>query len=520
MNESVIQKNSNKNKPNKVPYILNRKINTLVNAKRIEDAENHIINLHREYDGKLAIAITSNEDTFRTWNQYSFSIEELLEVVWKFLAEKDVYISANGFWNNRRRLADLRHLKAFVIDLDYYKIEKYAKKTQEEMYSILLKKEKKFFEKVGYPSIVVNSGKGIYMIWLIESAPYMALPLWQLCMNELFKKFEDYGADPKAKDAAHVYRLCGSKNSKNGQVVKFLNNKIEKDIRIYTLEHFRIQLLPNEFEKFLSKKERDNIKKKNGQKRKMTKKELSARQTASIFTTHMLHHKRILDLQKILELRNYEIIKCREKLLFYFRYWNCCFIKDTVRSLEETINLNNLFSEPLELSEVINATASAEEYFTKWEETFNKFCEIELKTGEKMTQRQMNNFFYKEGCHIFTSDKVIDDLNITDVEMREMDTLFNTKEKNRRSKSYRNEWKKNKQKEKLRNEEGRTSREQNKHEKMIIISEMIEAGYKQKDIAEKLGINTSTVSKYKKELETGKYVIENTENQGVLVKFA
>ena len=74
----------------------------------------------------------------------------------------------------------------------------------------------------------------------------------------------------------------------------------------------------------------------------MTKKELSARQTASIFTTHMLHHKRILDLQKILELRNYEIIKCREKLLFYFRYWNCCFIKDTVRSLEETINLNNL----------------------------------------------------------------------------------------------------------------------------------------------------------------------------------
>ena len=273
MNKSTIQKNSNTNKPNKIPYILNRKINTLVNAKRIEDAETHIINLHRDYDGKLAIAVTSNnEDTFRTWNQYSFSTEELLEVVWKFLSEKDVYISANGFWNNRRRLADLRHLKAFVIDLDYYKIEKYAKKSQEEMYNLLLKKEKKFFEKVGYPSLVVNSGKGIYMIWLIDSAPYMALPLWQLCMNELFKKFEDYGADPKAKDAAHVYRLCGSKNSKNGQVVKFLNNKIEKDIHIYTLDHFRIQLLPNEFEKYLSKKERDNIKKKNGQKRKMTKK--------------------------------------------------------------------------------------------------------------------------------------------------------------------------------------------------------------------------------------------------------
>ena len=521
MNKSTIQKNSNTNKPNKIPYILNRKINTLVNAKRIEDAETHIINLHRDYDGKLAIAVTSNnEDTFRTWNQYSFSTEELLEVVWKFLSEKDVYISANGFWNNRRRLADLRHLKAFVIDLDYYKIEKYAKKSQEEMYNLLLKKEKKFFEKVGYPSLVVNSGKGIYMIWLIDSAPYMALPLWQLCMNELFKKFEDYGADPKAKDAAHVYRLCGSKNSKNGQVVKFLNNKIEKDIHIYTLDHFRIQLLPNEFEKYLSKKERDNIKKKNGQKRKMTKKELSARQTASLFTTHMLHHKRVLDLQKIVELRNYEITGCREMLLFYFRYWNCCFIKDTERSLEETINLNNSFIEPLELSEVINATANAEDYFAKWEETFNKFCEEELKTGEKKTQRQMNNFFYKEGCFIFTSDKVIEDLSITQDEMKEMNTLFNIKEKNRRSKPYRNEWKKKKQKESLRNEEGRTSREQNKHEKMIVIAEMLESGYKQKDIAERLGINKATVSKYKKELETGKYVIENSESQEVSIKLA
>ena len=104
--------------------------------------------------------------------------------------------------------------------------------------------------------------------------------------------------------------------------------------------------------------------------------------------------------------------------------------------------------------------------------------------------------------------------------MKEMDTLFNTKEKNRRSKSYRNEWKKERQKESLRNEEGRTSREQDKHEKMIVIAEMLECGYKQKDIAERLNINKATVSKYKKELETGKYVIENSESQEVSIKLA
>ena len=179
-----------------------------------------------------------------------------------------------------------------------------------------------------------------------------------------------------------------------------------------------------------------------------------------------------------------------------------------------------MFTEPLELNEVVNATASAEVYFKKWEETFDKFCEVEKKTKEKMTQRQMNNFFYKEGCFIFSSDKVIEDLSISDEEMKEMDTLFNTKEKNRRSKSYRNEWKKERQKESLRNEEGRTSREQDKHEKMIVIAEMLECGYKQKDIAERLNINKATVSKYKKELETGKYVIENSESQEVSIKLA
>ena len=55
---------------------------------------------------------------------------------------------------------------------------------------------------------------------------------------------------------------------------------------------------------------------------------------------------------------------------------------------------------------------------------------------------------------------------------------------------------------------------------MIVIAEMLESGYKQKDIAERLGINKATVSKYKKELETGKYVIENSESQEVSIKFA
>lgn len=495
-------------KPNKIQYILNRKKSILVNRRRIDEAEYHIEKLHRDYDGKLSVVVTSDEKEFRGWSQYNFEIEGILEVAWKLLGEKDVYISANGFWNNRRRLQDLRHLKAFVVDIDYYKVDKYKDLPQKEMYDLLKNKEKKFFKKVKEPSLVINSGKGLYLIWLIESAPHMALPLWQLCMEEVYKQFKGYGADPRAKDAAHVYRLCGSKNSKNGEVVHFLDFDSKKDVAVYTLDHFRLNLLPNNFEKYIPAKERDNLKDKNGKLKKMRKGEIKARQVANLFTIHNLHYRRILDIVKLVEMRSGQMDGCREQTLFYYRYWNCCYKGDTIASLESTLELNSAFTDPLDTKEVIDATRSAETYYAHWSETFEKFCEVELKEGVKKTQRQMNNFFYKEKCFIFTSEKIIEDLNIQQEEMEEMLTLFNTKEKNRRSKGYRNEWKKEKQKETLRNEEGRTSREQDKYEKMIIIAEMIEQGYKQKDIAEVVKCHKSVISRYIKELKSGEYTLE------------
>ena len=94
---------SNTVKPNKIPYILNKEKSYLTNRRFIDEAEHHIEKLHRGYDGKISLIVTSDEEEFRAWSQYNFTVEELLEIAWKMLGEKDVYISANGFWNNRRR---------------------------------------------------------------------------------------------------------------------------------------------------------------------------------------------------------------------------------------------------------------------------------------------------------------------------------------------------------------------------------------------------------------------------------
>lgn len=523
-NQDILENETNDKKKyqkNIIIDILNAPTRILVDENRMNDAQKHINLLHREYDGTLTLCIAQNSnEEYKDWNQYSFKPQELEQIIYKFLPYENVYITANGFWNYSRKIKDLRHLKAFVIDIDYYKVDEFKDKTQEKMWNYIKNKERYFFSKIGKPSLIINSGGGLYLIWLIESAHPNALPLWQLCIDELYKKFEKYGADSKSKDAAHVFRLCGSENNKDNKkkLVKFI--ELEDNIKVYDLEHFRLKLLPNNFEKYIPKKERDEFKEEIKKKKlerttkKIAKSEIKARQVANLFTLYKLHYTRVSDLEDLVKLRNFEVHKyhCREWLLFYYRYFTCCFSRDTDKALKDALDLNNTFTVPLCEREVIEATKSAESYFYDWEKTFDKLCEVEKNEGRKFSQKEVNKFFTDNKCKIYTNKKIIDDLGITNEEMTDLKTIITKKEKNYRYKPVRNEKNKNAMKKKRRNEFGRTTRDQQKHEKMIKIYEMINKGYTQKDISIACGCSTGLVSRYKKELENGTYIIEEQIN--------
>ncbi|MBO3442471.1 hypothetical protein FDJ70_10695 [Clostridium botulinum] len=78
-----------------------------------------------------------------------------------------------------------------------------------------------------------------------------------------------------------------------------------------------------------------------------------------MFTLYSLHHARLMDLVKILEMRQG---LCRNKdgtltetgqreiMCFLYRYWSCCFTKDKEKALKDTLEFNKGFMKiPLEL---------------------------------------------------------------------------------------------------------------------------------------------------------------------------
>ena len=62
-----------------------------------------------------------------------------------------------------------------------------------------------FLHDEGIPaaSLIVSSGRGLYLKWLFETPiPQSALPRWNAVQCELVERLQGFGADPMAKDAS------------------------------------------------------------------------------------------------------------------------------------------------------------------------------------------------------------------------------------------------------------------------------------------------------------------------------
>lgn len=103
------------------------------------------------------------------------------------------------------------------MDLDIYN----TKFTKEQ---ILMDLEKNYYgSKIPIPSFVVDSGRGLYLIWLISFVPYKALALWKAIEEYLYKTLKEFGADKKALDCTRILSIPGTINSKSGTKVKIID---------------------------------------------------------------------------------------------------------------------------------------------------------------------------------------------------------------------------------------------------------------------------------------------------------
>ena len=370
-------------------------------------------------------------------NGYSQWHYKYLELKETDLTGENIYITLNTFYKPCRRLECIKELNCVYIDLDYYKI----KYTREQ---IIMNLEENYFNKIiPTTNYILDSGRGLALIWLINKVPSNALPLWKAVQEYLYNQLKEFGADRQALDATRILRVPGSINSKSKTVVSIID---EYDY-IYDLREIQKEILPE-----LKLKEN-----KKGLPKKIN----------YVYRERSLYYARIQDITKLCELREYDLRGHREIILFLYRYYLCSFTEDVQKALGDVLELNGMFTYPLKENEVIRATRSAEK------------CYLD------------KNKEYK-----YKNDTLIELLEITEIEETYMTTIISKNEYKRRHR----EREKNRYLEKLK-ADGKIKEKDKLLQRRIKIKDLLAEGLEQKDICLRLNISKRTYIRDRKYLK-------------------
>ena len=175
-----------------------------------ESALPEAVTLHADRPGFFSLLVKPSGLTPR---QTSYRVDVLPQVLAALDPNIDSYMSQATFFRPNRRLVNLWHLPLCFVDLDTYKTA-YGKLHEEPL--SLAVRQRLTDEGIPPASMVIHSGRGVYLKWLLKSPlPQAALPRWNAVQREFVSRLADFGADPKARDASsRVLRLVSTCNTK------------------------------------------------------------------------------------------------------------------------------------------------------------------------------------------------------------------------------------------------------------------------------------------------------------------
>ena len=402
-----------------------------------------------DLSGYIQVAQLEDGQVIKIFNTEQKGIRK---IVYEQRGEKDMFISPNSFYIPRRSSDNIRHYRALFIDLDLHIHSK-----TEAAYEVYLLADS---GRVPVPTMIVDSGRGIHCYWRIDHAPKAAAYTWQELQDYLYRQLKHLGADIKATDSSRLLRLPDTINSRNNALCKIM---IVNDNR-YSMYDLR--------EKYLHYKKKD---KPEPGKRSSGK---SRGKVSRLFNSYTLHMARADDMETICRLRGYKVEGYRNSILHCYCYWKGIYIRDPEQLTEKTHELNSKFRVPLRDSEIraiVKSTGRAIEKFIDYE--------AGLRSGE---DKRVSKAMKERGGYWYTNDRLIEMLNITEDEQRQLKTIISTKEKRRRDslKKY----------QARRNEAGLTQREQQKQDRIKAVKELAEQGLNQTEAAKEIGITKARVN--------------------------
>ena len=169
---------------------------------------------------KTISSIEKDGKTFPVREQHSHRLAELGEVLAKLPASTDVWISQSEFTRPNRRLVNLARITTCFVDLDYYKLRVTPGRSSEDVAGIVLRSLAR--AGIPAPSLIIDSGRGLQIKWLIDPIPANALPRWNAVQKVLVDSLKPLMADAQAKNASQVLRLVGTFNSRSGILVRVI----------------------------------------------------------------------------------------------------------------------------------------------------------------------------------------------------------------------------------------------------------------------------------------------------------
>ena len=433
------------------------------------------------------------------WAESFYTLDELIHT--NRDGQSDWYCALNSFLSPRRKncavsgrkVENIKHLNALYVDIDCYT----HGLLPEHVHYIL--QEDYYNSIIPVPSLVVSSGRGLYLIWKINE-DRNALPRWKKIEQELFTRLMEFGADPQAVDAARVLRFPNTVNSKSGNSVSVLEcNDVQytlyeisqefdiecsaakntygkatyKQIKTAKMLATAFNLEYPDFEKFDETAAfiKEYLPRYNEQKQAQSPKmhNLDARRAASA-----LADGRIRDLYRLFAMRKGGDC-CREYALFLCRIWMLDLTGDPEIAKTEMLRLNASMDKPLVPNQAIKATASAQK---KWE----------------------------SGSHYaYSTEKIVSVLALTDEEQAEMLYLRVSPESQqiRRKKSNRNAY--------LRKLEscGKSIKSVAVEQRRIKMRQMLADGCTMQEICLELGISERTYARDKAAIAASETVNDN-----------
>jgi hypothetical protein len=140
--------------------------------------------------------------------------------------QSDTFVSQNRFRGNRRAVAQVSALCGFYSDVDYYRLVELRDMKPEAVLEKALERLRE--NGVPDPSLALSSGQGLALSWRHAPVARKRLSEWNAAQDRIYRVLKPLGADSRAREAARVLRITGTTNSKNGAAVRVLGDASEK----------------------------------------------------------------------------------------------------------------------------------------------------------------------------------------------------------------------------------------------------------------------------------------------------